>query len=428
LLARTGPRLPPGPPRVVPRVYRGNPLAIVCAGMRTPRRLHIAYAVDTLDGVKTGGVISAKRFIAALRERHEVTVIAGGPSSEGRVGLPQFTIPPFGRVMREMGFIFAWPSRRVLEPVLRSADVLHVQFPFYLGIRAAALARRLGTPVVAASHLLPENMLHNVGVHSQKWVDWTWRFFLSALYNRADHLVCPTAFGLEQLRRHGLTVPADIISNGIPPQFHPGPAERDARFQGRFLILVVSRLAAEKRIEVIVEAVRRSRHAGDIQLVLCGHGPEEDRLRRLSATLPVPAEVGVVEEDQMPALMRSADLLIHAAEVELEGMVLLEALGTGLPALIADAPLSAASRFAVGDEFHFPAGDAEALARSMDLLIDQPERLAAARTASLARARGLTLEASVARLEEIYQRVARPLLTTGPAALVAPATRSPAAP
>src|SRR4029077_6827664 len=99
-----------------------------------------------------------------------------------------------------------WPSARVLEPVLRRADVLHVQFPFYLGIKAAGLARQVGTPVVAGSHLLPENMLHNTRVHSEKGVARTWRFFLSALYNRVDHLVSPTDFGLAELRRRGLTV------------------------------------------------------------------------------------------------------------------------------------------------------------------------------------------------------------------------------
>jgi glycosyltransferase involved in cell wall biosynthesis len=382
--------------------------------MPTPRRLHIAYAVDMYEGVKTGGVISARRFVTALREHNEVTVIAGGPSSEGLVGLPRFTIPPFGRVMRGMGFIFAWPSRAVLEPVLRSADVLHVQFPFWLGIRAAKLARKLGTPVVAASHILPENMFHNIGIHSEWLVDRTWRFFISALYGRAEHVVCPTAFGLDQLRRHGLTVPADIITNGIPPQFHPGPA--------------VSRLAREKRLDVIVEAVRRSRYAARIQLVLCGQGPEEDRLRRLSATLPLPAEIRVVQEDDMPGLMRSADLLIHAAEVELEGMAVLEALGTGLPTLVADAPMSAAGRMAISDEFLFPAGDAEALAHRIDHLIEHPDRLAAARQASLAAAEGRTLAASVARLEAIYQKVARPERATGPDAPVAPARERPAAP
>jgi 1,2-diacylglycerol 3-alpha-glucosyltransferase len=377
--------------------------------MSTPRRLHIAYAIDTLDDVKTGGVISAKRFIAALRERHDVTVIAGGPSSEGRVGLPRFTIPPFGRVMREMGFIFAWPSRAVLEPVLRCADVLHVQFPFWLGIRAAALARKLGVPVVTGSHLQPENMFHNIGIHSQWAADWTWRFFIAALYGRADYMVCPTVFAVDELRRHGLKVPIAVVSNGIPRQFHPGPDERSPEHRNRFVVLGVSRLAREKRIEVIIEAVRRSRHAARIQLVLYGRGPEESRLRSLSASLPLPAEIRLAEEEEMPRLMRSADLLVHASDVELEGMAVLEALGTGLPTLVADAPMSATGRLAIGDDFRFQPGDVDGLARKMNLLIEHPERLAAARRASLAAAEGLRLDASIDRMEAIYQQVARPL-------------------
>jgi 1,2-diacylglycerol 3-alpha-glucosyltransferase len=395
--------------------------------MPAQRRLHIAYVTDMFDGVKTGGVISARRFVAALRERHDVTVIAGGPSGEGLVGLPRFTIPPFGRVMREMGFIFAWPSRAKLEPILRRADVVHVQFPFWLGIRATALARELETPVVAASHILPENIFHNVGVRSERVMDWTWRFFISKLYGRANHVVVPTSFGLSELRRHGLTVPADVISNGIPPQFRPGPDEREAHV--RFLVLAVSRLATEKRLDTIIEAVRLSRNASRIQLLLCGQGPEEERLRRLAATLPVPAEFRVIPEDQMPALMRSADLLVHAAEVELEGMALLEALGTGLPTLVAEAPRSAASTLAISDEFRFPAGDAAQLARKIDQLVEHPEQLARARQASLAASHGLRLEDSVAKLEAIYQRIARPARSiSGVAALGEPTIASQAAP
>ncbi len=397
--------------------------------MPNPRRLHIAYATDMFDGVKTGGVISARRFVSALREHHDVTVIAGGPSGEGLVGLPRFTIPPFGRVMREMGFIFAWPSRAKLEPVLRRADVLHVQFPFWLGIRATRLAQELGIPVVAASHVLPENIFHNVGVRSERVMDWTWRFFISKLYGRANHVVVPTAFGLSELRRHGLTVPADVISNGIPSQFHPGPDEREARYRGRFLVLAVSRLAKEKRIETIIEAVRLSRNASRIQLVLCGQGPEEERLRQLAEPLPVPAEFRVIPEDEMPALMRSADLLVHAADVELEGMALLEALGTGLPTLVAEAPRSAASTLAIGTEFCFPSGDSAQLAGKIDQLVEHPEQLARARQASLAAAARLRLETSVAKLETIYQQVARPApAVTDAAAPAEPARASRVAP
>jgi 1,2-diacylglycerol 3-alpha-glucosyltransferase len=373
-----------------------------------PRRLHIAYAIDLFEGVKTGGVISAQRFVKALRERHDVTVLAGGPSREGLVGLPQFTIPPFGRVMRQMGFIFGWPTRSAIEPVLRRADVLHVQFPFWLGIRAAALARRLGTPVVAASHLQPENMFHNIGIRSDWLNDRTWHFFISTLYGRADHLVVPTAFGLAELRRRGLAVPADVVSNGIPPQFHPGPARRSPAHRDRFVVLAVSRLAREKRIDVLIDAVRRARHAARIQLVICGAGPEEARLRHAAATLPTPAEFRLVEVEDVPEVLRAADLLVHASEIELEGMAVLEALGTGLPTLVADAPFSAAARLAIGDEFRFPPGDAAALAARIDHLVEHPELLAAASQAALHAAEGLRLTASIAKLEAIYQRVARP--------------------
>jgi glycosyltransferase involved in cell wall biosynthesis len=99
---------------------------------------------------------------------------------------------------------------------------------------------------------------------------------------------------------------------------------------------------------------------------------------------------------------------VHASEIEMEGMAVLEALGTGLPALVADAPFSAAARLAVGDEYRFPPGDAAALAARLDGLIEHPERLAEARRASLAHAEGLRLEASIDRLEAVYRRVARP--------------------
>jgi glycosyltransferase involved in cell wall biosynthesis len=374
----------------------------------TPRRLHVAFVIDLFEGVKTGGVISAQRFVKALRVRHDVTVVAGGVSREGLVGVPRFTIPPFGRVMREMGFVFGWPSRRALEPVLRRADVVHVQFPFWLGIRAATLARRLGTPVVAASHLQPENLFYNVGIRWPRLNDRTWRFFIARLYGKADHVVVPTEFGLSELRRNGLRVPVDVVSNGIPAQFHPGPAERSPAHRDRFVILVVSRLAREKRIDLVIEAVRRARSAARIQLVVLGAGPEAAGLHRAGATLPNPAEFRVVEPDEVPGVMRAADLLVHASEIEMEGMALLEALGPGLPALVASGPLSAASQLAVADAFRFPVGDVAALAARIDALVEDPAALAAAREASLARAETLRLDASVAKLEAIYQRVARP--------------------
>ena len=372
-----------------------------------PARLRIAFALDLFEGVKTGGVVSAQRFVAALRERHDVTLLTSGAGTDDRVTLPRFTVPPFGGVMREMGFAFAWPSRRPIEEVLRRSDLVHVQFPFWLGVRTTALAKRLGTPIVAAAHVQPENLTLNIGLRSPRLVDWTYRLFLRTVYEQADALVCPTEFARDELLRRGLRAPATVISNGIAPRFSPAAVERPARHRDRFLVLAVGRLAREKRLDVVIEGIRRSRHAARVQLVLTGRGPEERRVRRLAATLPLPAEVVFVSDDELLRLLRSADLLVHASEAELEGMAVLEALGCVTPALVADAPASAARHLAVLPELRFAPGDPADLARRLDRLVEEPDLLARARAAALAAAADHRLDASVARLEAVYASVAR---------------------
>lgn len=372
-----------------------------------PRRLHVAFVADTFDATIAGGVRSARRFVEALRERHEVTVVAAGVSGPGIVPLPAFYPPLVGGLMRRNGFVFAWPRRAALEALFRRVDVVHVQFPFWLGLRAAAIARAVGAPLVSAFHVQPENILYNLGLSSPRAAGWIHRLFRRRLYDRSDAVICPSAFALEELRAHGLRAPAEVVSNGIPPGFGPAAAERPARHRGRALVVAAGRVAREKRLDVVIEGVRRSRHAGRIQLVVTGRGPEEATIRRRAATLPVPAEVGFVEDAELVRLLRTADLLVHASEVELEGMAVLEALACGTPALVARAPRSAVRQFALSEDFLFRPGDPDDLARRLDALLDAPERLRDARPAALALADGFRFEDSVRRLEALYLRVAR---------------------
>jgi glycosyltransferase involved in cell wall biosynthesis len=72
-----------------------------------------------------------------------------------------------------------------------------------------------------------------------------------------------------------------VVSNGVAGDFRPGPT-RTRRIDGPFRILMVGRLSPEKRQDVLIRAVRRSRHAARIQLLLVGCGPWEPRLRRMA--------------------------------------------------------------------------------------------------------------------------------------------------
>jgi glycosyltransferase involved in cell wall biosynthesis len=264
-------------------------------------------------------------------------------------------------------------------------------------------------PVVASFHVQPENILYNVGIHSE-WLNGAiYRRMVKHYFNRVDGVVCPTPFAQDKLRGYGLTTRSFVISNGVPPDVAEAMAKNPplphAGTGGPFFILAAGRFAVEKRQDIIIEAIQMSRHRDCIRLVLSGWGPLEGDLRRLAVTLPNAPEIGFLSREELIENYRSADLFIHAGEVELEGMSVLEAMSAGLPVLVADAPESAASRFALNDNFRFAHGDAAALSAKIDFLIENPGMLAAAREPYRQRAHEFDFHPWVGKLVEVYRSV-----------------------
>src|SRR5437870_11910012 len=277
--------------------------------------LCIAFVADTFDGAVTGGTRSAVRFVHALRRQHDVVVLAsGGRDEPDRVVLPGFQLPV--RAMRKSGFTMAVPRRAAFEATLADVDVVHLQFPFWLSFAALGCARRAGIPVVAAFHVQPENLLLNVGLRSRRLSHATYRFWVSRLYNRADAVVCPSPFAEEKLRSHGLAVPSFVVSNGLSPVIHRRQLPREPHHDGVFLVLMVGRLAAEKRHDLMFEALARARHRDRIRLVVTGAGPRERELRRRALRLPHPPETGFVSDRRPERLYNTADLLVPCSAAE----------------------------------------------------------------------------------------------------------------
>jgi 1,2-diacylglycerol 3-alpha-glucosyltransferase len=365
-------------------------------------RLRIAFVADTLHSASGGGILSGEYVVRRLRRDHEVVSVG----ADGDDALPAFQLPL--RVMRESSFVMARPDRRVLAHAFAGVDVVHLQFPFWLSFAALDEAKKLGLPVVAGFHVQPENALYSVGIHSNWLNNGIYRTLVKRLYDRVDAVICPTPFAREKLRSHGLVTPAVVISNGVPPDVAQAKTEHASVPRAEnapFTILAVGRLAAEKRQDVIIEAVRRSRHKDKISLVLSGGGPLEGLLKERAASLPNGAQIGFLPRETLLERLQTADLFVHASEVELEGMAVLEAMSAGLPAIIADAPESAASHFALNDDFRFPAGDAAALAEKIDRLMDDRAKLESARAPYRERARQFDFDASVDKMVHLYRSV-----------------------
>ena len=368
------------------------------------RPLRIAMVIDSWDDAANGAVISTRRFTDLLRDKgHTVTVLAAGAPAPGKVVLRPFYIPFANDIMRKMRLPFAWPTPAILDATIAAQDIVHVQFPFYLGVKAITTARRLGKRVVSTFHVQGEHLLYNIGIRNQGLVEQVYRVFLRTTYNRCDHVICPSAFAEGELRKRGLRASASVISNGVPSEFRPVPSGGAPDFGGRFVLLSVGRLAREKRHELAIDAVRRSRHRDRIQLVILGDGPLREELEEKGRDLPNPPVFNFLKKDELIHWYGAGHLCVHASEVEVECMSVLEAQACGLPCLIADSARSATPQFAISTDYLFDSGSVDDLTRKLDLLIDQPERLRADRETSQRAAAGYRIEASLEKLLAVYR-------------------------
>ena len=368
--------------------------------------LRICMVIDAWDDANNGGVVSTRRFTELLRAKgHTVEILATGNPAPGKFPLRSWVIPTPGNIMERMRLPFAWPDAKILGEVIPRQDVIHNHFPFWLGIRAIGAAHRAGVPVVSTFHVQAEHLLHNVGIRGQWAVDQVYRFFLKTTYDRSDAVLCPSAFSEREILRYGLRAPTEVISNGVPPEYRPLPREECERFEGKFTILSVGRLAKEKRHDLLIEAIRASRHERRIQLVVLGDGPLKAKLTEHGKVLTNPPVFRWLKPHELIRYYGGADLCVHAADVEVECMSVLEAMACGLPCVIADSPLSATPQFAISPEFLFPTGDREALTARIDRWIDDPEGLARARQGYRQAAERYRIEESLEKLVALYRKV-----------------------
>jgi glycosyltransferase involved in cell wall biosynthesis len=145
----------------------------------------------------------------------------------------------------------------------------------------------------------------------------------------------------------------------------------------RYLLLYVGRLAGEKRVDVLIEALRRlSTKRSDIGLVIVGDGAERERLGRLAQGMPNVYFAGFQDQSDLPRYYGVADTFVLPSEYEPWGLVVNEAMASGLP-VIATRKVGAARDLIVEGEngYLVPENDPVALASAIDRSCDSEQHL-----------------------------------------------------
>jgi len=300
------------------------------------------------DGSQACGIPTLARTLGSLG--HQVTIYArkDAPALPARanvaagVTVEHLTAGPASRLPADqvLPYMAAFSGQLVRCWRRATPDIAHSHF-WTGGLAALAATRDVEVPVVQTFHSLGTAEQRHLGAAaggSQA------RLRLEALIARSVSAVLASSSGeASELARLGVprasirVVPYGVDTDEFLPD---GPV---ARRNGRPRLLAVAPLTERSGLDVIVRAMVEVPRC---ELVIAGgparsqlaKNPVYRRLVRLAGKLRVGDRVvftGQVSRARMPALLRSADLLVHTTLYEPFGMVPLEAMACGTPVVAA---------------------------------------------------------------------------------------------
>lgn len=337
----------------------------------------VTVICDVLGQQNNGTTIAAMNLIKALKEKgHEVRVVCPDSDKRGIEGyyiVPQINLGLLNNYLRKNGVVPARPKTDVIESAVRGADVVHIMTPFWLGRAGAKAALRAGIPISAGFHAMAENLTSHIFLRDCKIANRLTYAYYSWLYRRCDSIHYPTQFLRDLYESMYGHTNGYVISNGVNEIFRPVSSKKPDEFSDKYIILYTGRFSKEKSHKILIDAVDRSKYRDKIQLILAGSGPLHDSVEQYARKLPVTPVLGFFSREQMVRLVNCADLYVHPAEIEAEGISCLEAISCGLVPIISDSPRCATKAYALDDRDTFRYNSPDDLAEKIDWWLSHPK-------------------------------------------------------
>jgi len=304
--------------------------------------MRIALFSEVYWPMVSGVGVTLRRLSDALQARgHQVRVYSATyPLADGRSDRPEVHRSPSLPLFLYPEVQWAFPrGRDIVADLARfRPDVVHLATEFSLGLAGLKASRQLSLPVIASAHTDYDQYAARYGVTWALRAGW---HYLRWFYDHAHRVLCPSRVYEHQLHRHGIHH-TGVWTRGVDPDaFHP--RFRSQAYRRRLgvtpddlVVTYIGRLAREKNLDLLLEAWELlAPQRGSAQLVLVGRGPLEREIR--ARELPGVHVSGLLEGRDLSAAYASADLFTFPSPTETFGNSLLEAMGSGLPSLVAAA-------------------------------------------------------------------------------------------
>ncbi|MGH9604700.1 MAG: glycosyltransferase [Terracidiphilus sp.] len=223
-------------------------------------------------------------------------------------------------------------------------DLIHITGPSEVGVLGAALAIFKRLPLAASWHT-------NVHEYAARRANWFLRllppgpsavtghtiqdmtmFIATRIYAMAGVLFAPNPELCAQLERITRR-PCHLMPRGVDASLF-NPAKRNRSPEDRDLVLgFVGRLSMEKNVQHLAKVQQELEQLGheSFRFRIVGHGAQEAWLRE---RLPRAEFTGILHGEELAAAYAGMDLLVFPSHTDTFGNVVLEALASGVPAIV----------------------------------------------------------------------------------------------
>jgi phosphatidylinositol alpha 1,6-mannosyltransferase len=384
----------------------------------------VAYFPDTFYEIN--GVAHTSRHFEAFARRRGLPFFCLHPGkretkmSEEQEGelttleLPRGSAISF-RLEKDLTFDLAFLRHKdFLEQRLRAfrPDIIHITGPSEPGILGAWLAKDMRVPLVASWH----TNLHEYAAQRSEWflrmlpqnqrpatgrrIEGATLMACARFYQLAEVLFAPNVDLCNLLERstgrHCALMPRGVDTIAFSPEFRDrGATDKD------FVLGFCGRLSIEKNVSLLarIRTELLERGITNFRFLIIGHGKEESWLRQ---NLPNAEFTGVLRGHDLARAYANMDLFVFPSHTDTFGNVVLEALASGVPAIVTP---DGGPRYIVKDgETGTIATDEDFSAAVAKLILD-PEMHARMRLASRTYAQSASWDSVFEGVYSTYQQV-----------------------